>query len=378
MMSHRQSIPARGRTAALSSLAPGLSLVLGLALAACGGDAGAGEAPPPTDSGRVARVINVEVATVSPRSFTERIRLTGTVEANRDVLVPADEEGVVKRVLVEQGTAVRAGQPLVQLDDELLRLQLAQAEAQAEVARETFERNEKLFREDRAISEIQYLEVRARAREAGANRDLLAERLQRTTVRAPFSGVLDERFVEKGERLSLGDPVGRLVELGRVTVTAGVPERYAAEVEVGTPVTVTYDVVPGRTFEGRLSYVGSVVNRDNRTFPVELVLANPDHAIKPEMVATLTLARRTLEEAIVVPQEALVRVEDGFVAYILADEEGEPVARARPVETGAAQDDRVVIQAGLVTGDRLVVVGQKLVADGDRVRVVAEREEVER
>lgn len=352
---------------------PGVVLAIALAAAGCGGEADAGEVPPASAAERVGRVINVEVAPVTVEPFTERIRLTGTVEANRDALVSADEEGVVDRVLAERGAFVRTGQPLVRLDDELLRLQLAQAEAQAEVARETFERNEQLFREDRAISEIQYLEVRARSREAAARRDLLAERLERTIVRAPFPGVLEERFVEKGERLSLGDPVARLVELDRVKVTAGVPERYAPDVRVGTPVTVTFDVLPDREFEGRLTYVGSVVNRENRTFPVELTLANPDAAMKPEMVATVTLVRRTLEEAIVVPQEALVRDEDGFVAFVVEEGAGEPVARSVVVETGAAQSNRVVVRSGLEAGQRLVVVGQKQVADGDRVNVVAER-----
>lgn len=344
--------------------------------AACGGDAGADEAAGSGDgpgSEGYARVINVEVAPVTARTFTERIRLTGTVEANRDIRVPAEEDGTVRGLLAEEGSRVRGGQPIAKLDDELLRHQLAQAEAQADVARETFERNRHLYEEEKAISELRFLEVRARDREAAARRDLLAERLARTTVRAPFSGVLETHFVELGERLGVGDPVARLVELNPVKVTAGVPERYAADVRVGTRATVTFDVLPGRSFEGELTYVGSTIDRESRTFSVEFRVPNPDGAIKPEMVATVTLVRRTLEDAVVVPQEALVRAEAGFVAFVVEQGEGErPAARVRELTLGPTQRNEAVVAEGLSPGDRLIVVGQKQVADGDRVRIVAE------
>lgn len=347
---------------------------LTLPLAACGRSAAAGDTAPPARGEEYVRVINVEVAPIRAGEFRERIRLTGTVEANRDILVPAQEEGVIRNLLAKEGSRVGTGQPIAKLDDDLLRHQLAQAEAQARVARETYQRNERLFRDEKAISELQFLEVQARSEEAGASRDLLRERLARTTIRAPFAGVLEERLVELGERVSMGDPVARLVELDPLKITAGVPERYAADVWVGTPATVTLDVLPGRTFEARLTRVGSVVNPENRTFPVELALPNPDGAVKPEMVASVTLLRRELAEAVVVPQEALVRAEDGFVAFVVEEEDGHAVARARRVELGPSQRNEVVVLSGLAPGDRLVVVGQKQVANGDRVEVVAERE----
>lgn len=373
----RRGAPAIGGGSRLPGGAVTAVATLAAALTACGESAGANEAD--RDGGGAgrdgyARVINVETTPVTARAFTERIRLTGTVQANRDIRVPAEEDGTVRRLLVDEGSRVRAGQPIAKLDDELLRHQLAQAEAQAEVARETWERNRQLFEEEKAISELRFLEVRGREREAAARRDLLEERLARTTVRAPFSGVLETRLVELGERVGVGDPVARLVELDPVKVTAGVPERYAADVRVGTPATVTLDVLPDRSFRGELTYVGVTIDRESRTFPVEIRVPNPDAAIKPEMVATVTLVRRTLESAVVVPQEALVRAEGGFVAFVVEGIEGDgAVARARPVTLGPAQRNEAVVTAGLSPGARLIVVGQKQVADGDRVRIVRER-----
>ena len=103
-------------------------------------------------------------------------------------------------------------------------------------------------------------------------------------------------------------------------------------------------------------------------------MENPGGVIKPEMVANVSVERRSLDEALVVPQDALVRVADGYVVFVVEDEGGRTVARARAVELGIRQRDQVVVESGLQPGDRIVVVGQKSVASGDRVNVVAERD----
>lgn len=340
-------------------------------LACAGGEAGAVEGEADARAETYARVINVEVSPVRSRDFVERIRLTGTVEANRIVTVSAEESGVIRRLPVDKGSTVREGQPLAKIDDRILRAQLEETRARAELARETFERNRQLYEEEKAISELRYLQTKAEWEQAAASRDALAERLERTTIRAPFGGVMDDRLVEIGSMVSPGAPVARLVDLDPIKITAGVPERYAADVRVGSVVTVTFDVLEDQQFEGRLTFVGSVVERESRTFPVEFSLPNPGRVVKPEMVANLSLRRRVLEDVVVVPQEALVRVEDGFVAYVVGeDDEGRAVARARAVELGPAQRDLAVVDSGLEPGERLVVVGQQQVADGDRVRIV--------
>lgn len=347
-----------------------VALVAGLT-ASCGTDAQAGDGGPQSDEG--GRVINVETTTLGPRSFTEHIRLTGTVEANRDVTVSAEESGVVREILVEKGTPVSAGRPLVRIDDRVLASQVDEARARAELARQTWDRRKRLWEEDGIGTELAYLEARFAAEQAEAQLRALEERLARTTVTAPIAGVLDDRFVEVGTMVSPGVPVARIVDLDPVKVTAGVPERYAADVARGARATVAFDVLEERTFQGTVSYVGSSVNPSNRTFPVELTLPNPGRAIKPEMVADVSLVRRELDDVLVVPQEALVRVEDGFVAFVVVEGDGGTVAEARSLVTGPAQRNHVVIRQGLRAGDRLVVSGQQMVAAGDRVRVVGER-----
>lgn len=344
-------------------------LVVPLLVWGCGGAQAEGAAE---DAGYT-RVLNVEVTDVAARDFTEIIRLTGTVQADKDVVVSAEENGVIRVIEVDKGRYVEAGQPIFRMDDELLQAQVEQARAVANLAQETWERRKRLFEEDQVGSELAYLEAKYSAEQTAANRKLLEERLARTVIRAPISGILDSRLIEVGTLVAAGTPVARIVDTNPVKITGGVPERYATDVETGTAASVSFDVVPGEVFEGRISYVGAVVNPGNRTFPVELTLPNPGGLIKPEMVANVELVRRTLENAIVVPQEAVIRVEDGYVAFVVEREGEVELVRSRPVELGPAQRNEVVILSGLEPGERLVVVGQQSVAAGDRVSVVRER-----
>lgn len=346
------------------------AVAMALLAAGCSGDAEAGGSGEEAAAEGYSRIINVEVRTVEPVTFTEVIRLTGTVQANRDVVVSAEESGVIRRLFVEKGQAVATGQPIAKVDDGILLSQVEQARAEAALATETWERRRRLWEEDHVGSELAYLEARSAAEQARARLRTLEQRLERTTVRAPISGILDDRLVEVGTMVSPGTPVGRIVDLNPVKVRGGVPERYATDVEVGSPATATFEVLGGQTYEGEISFVGAAVDRANRTFPVELVIPNPGRAVKPEMVANVALVRRVLEAALVVPQEALVRIEDGFQVFVVEERDDERVAVARVVSVGPSQGNRAVIESGLEAGDRLIVVGQQQVATGDRVRIV--------
>jgi membrane fusion protein (multidrug efflux system) len=125
-------------------------------------------------------------------------------------------------------------------------------------------------------------------------------------------------------------------------------------------------------YTARIRYVGATVNAENRTFPIEVSLPNPNGLVKPQTVANMTVTRSTVDEAIVVPQDALIRFENGYVVYVAAERNGESVAEMREVVLGASRRNLVVIDDGVHAGDRLIVVGHKEVEDGDRIRVVGE------
>ncbi|MFQ5535937.1 MAG: efflux RND transporter periplasmic adaptor subunit [Gemmatimonadota bacterium] len=332
-----------------------------------------GTQEPPAAEAAPARVINVEVMELEREPFTETIRITGTVRGNRDVVVSAEESGRITRLFRDKGVSVRRGDPLVKIDDSVLRAQVAQAQAQADLAAETWKRRKRLWEEDQVGSEIAYLEAKFAAEQTAANLKALERRLARTTVRAPFDGIYDRRDVELGAMVAPGQAVARIVDLDPVKVGGGVPERYAPDVHPGTPASVTFDILPDTVFHVPVSFVGAAVEPRNRTFPIELELPNPDGLVKPEMVANIALRRRTIPDALVVPQDAVLRVEDGYVVFVaVADADGER-AEQRTVRLGPSEGNRVVLEEGISPGERLIVVGQKEVADGDRVKIVEAR-----
>lgn len=349
-------------------------LLAGIAggVAGCGGAQGepSEEVVQATDDG-YRRVVNVEVQRVEATNFTSTIPLTGVALAMRDVMVSAEEAGVVRRVQRDKGSPVRAGNAILRLDDAILKAQVRTATAKAEYDDEVWERRRKLYEEDGIGSEVAYHEARATAEQSRGNLEALQARLDRTTIRAPIRGTLNDRLVEVGTMVSPGTVVARVVQADTIRIMSGVPERYALYVSVGADASVSFDVLPGEIFAGSMTYVGAVVDLDARTFPVELTLPNPGGRIKPGMVAEVSVTRGEMTDAIVVPRQALVSMEDGQVVFVVDQAGGETVAAARRVEVAASQGNDVVIGSGLVPGDRLVVVGQQGLTDGDRVRVVA-------
>ena len=183
-------------------------------------------------------------------------------------------------------------------------------------------------------------------------------------VRAPFDGLLDRRLVEVGSVVAPGQAVAHILDLEPLKVTTGVPERYAAEVSTGDPATVAFADLAD-TCAATVTYVGAAVDGRHRTFPVELDLERPVAGAKPAMVAEVMLVLEVHPGAIVVPNQALVRTEEGFSAFVATDGVDGPVARARPVTLGASGGDEVVATSGLSPAERLIVVGQEQVADGD-------------
>lgn len=333
------------------------------------GSADGTEADPMADVERV-RTVNVEVEEVVPESFTHLVRVVGTVEGERDVTVAAEEGGVVEALLVRKGARVRAGQPLVRLNGDVLEAQLEQAAAQAALAEETWERRKRLWEEEQVGTEMAYLQARYEAETARAQARVLDERVRRTTVRAPVSGILDDRMVEVGSMVATGTPVARILDLDTVRIVAGIPERYAAEIGTDATVRVTVSALGGREFTGAIDFVGSAVAGDNRTFAIEVEVPNPGHQIKPGMAADLSVSRITLDSALVVPRHAVIRRESGYVAFVAIPSGEHWVAEAREVVPGVSRENRLVIDRGLESGERVIVVGQNQVADGDRLNLV--------
>lgn len=316
------------------------------------------------------RVVNVEVLTVEPSSFTDYIRVTGEVEALSDVVVSAEEGGVIREFYAEKGSVVEQGQPIAKIDDAVLAAQVREASAAAQLAREQYERQRSVWEESKVGSEIALLQARSQAEAAAARLAALEARLEKTLIRSPVKGVLDERYLEVGEMAAPGAPVVRVVAVHKLKVTAGVPERFAPDIRPGVQARVAFDILPQREFLAPVSFVGSSVDSRSRTFPVEVMLDNPGGVIKPRMVANLQIARRRLEQVIAIPQSAVMRTENGYQVFVAVERDGMLYAQAREVVLGPSHEGLVVISQGLAPGERVITVGSRLVDDGSRIRII--------
>jgi RND family efflux transporter MFP subunit len=343
------------------------AVALGAAAVACDPSSQASEAEA---NDQFVKVVNVEVAPIALTDFTAYIRLTGEVEALNDVIVSAEESGVIERLFVEKGALVRRGAAIAKIEDLVLNAQVQEARAAFDLASERYERQRRLWEDEQIGSEINYLEARYQAQLQEARLEFLEARLERTVIRAPIPGVFDERYVDAGEMVAPGTRVARVVEVDRVKVTGGVPERFAAAVQPGDTAQISFEVLPEEVFLGQIGFVGSTVDERNRTFQIEIVIDNPGRLMKPQMVANVLVAQSRLQNVVVVPQSAVMRTEDGYEVYVVGEQDGAEVAVTRAVRLGPTYANQAVVEEGLAEGDRLIVRGQQLVEVGDHVQVV--------
>ena len=373
---------------------PGTAFGAAFALAAAGLLALAGCSSGETNAEETAEQRTpVETFVVQRTLFEDVLELNGEASALNDATLSAEASGTVLSV-AEQGAFVEAGQVVARLESGEEEASVAQAQAQLETARsrlalaqDSYQRQLPLYR-DSIISALEFEQVRnernqARASVSQAEAQLASarERLANTRVRAPFSGTVESRMVEPGEQVSPGQEVARLVDIGRVEVAANVPERYANNVQRGQMVTVEFDIYGTGPRRGEVTFVGSTIDPDSRTFLVEVEIPNEDRQIKPEMSGRMLLPTRTLEDALVVPRTALERDESGVNLYIVnrRDSAGAsiPIVDLRSVTVGPTYEQQAVVLSGLEARDEVIVSGQTSVATGDTVRVTEQYQTIE-
>ena len=354
--------------------------VIVLALAtACAAPAGP-EANGTGDAG--VRRTKVEVLKLAAQEFVEEIELVGETEAERDAVLSAQSFGTLKSLL-PLGSKVTTGQTLAQIDTGIVAATVRQAQAvlesaraSEELARETFNRQKPLY-EQRVISALEYEQIlaeknRARAQLAQAKAGLAEarEQLTKTRVEAPFNGVIEAHFSEVGEQVNIGTQIARITDNRVMKVQAGVPERYAADIVVGAPVSVRFEGYGFKQRDSNLSFVGGTIDRDSRTFRVEARLQNSDGRLKPDMVTRISLRRRAHVNALVIPIAAVVRDEEGAKIFVVMGEGFEAQAQSRRVELGPASGGEVTIKSGAQAGDLVIISGQQNLTRGDYVQVV--------
>jgi RND family efflux transporter MFP subunit len=356
-----------------------LYTILLILIACSDGSQPEGRAAQPDSPDRGNGAYPVELAELGEEDLIEWIRAIGSVHADQRVNLSAEVGGRLAEIEVEVGDLVGRGGLLARLDDERLRIARDLARAEVEIAKANLEKSRRdaqrqvsLF-EDRVSSEysLEQADLKAKidagqlkvaqARLAVAQRDLSDAR-----IISPVDGEVTRKHVEVGELVEAGTPLFDIVKIDRVKVVVHVSEFEIARLHKGQDAEIGVDGHPGVVFRGTVEAISAQADPKTRAFPVEIQVMN-DRAEKllPGFIARVRIRGRTFENAISLPQEVIVHRDGHPVVFVVTSD----TASERAVELGFADRGKVLIEKGLMPGDKVIVTGQQSLRDGDTVRV---------
>jgi len=307
----------------------------------------------------------VSVLTVKDTVFSHFLDIQGNVATKENILIQPEFNGTLSSLTVKAGDRVSKGQILARVDDAGMSSQLASAENQYNLAKTTFERQKNLW--DKKIgSEIQYLQSQTQMISAQKSVAQIRAQLSKTIIRAPFTGSIDEVFVEKGQVVApSAQGLMRIINLSNMYVSTTVPETYIGKLKIGDLVDV-YLTSLGKTYKGKVRQVANFINPNNRSFGIEVSLPNPDNLLRPNQVAKLKITDYTSKDAIVVPTNVIQ--EDGkgsMYVYVVQGSNGKTgTAKKVVVSVGKSSDNVTEILSGLSANDVIVNEGVDTISEG--------------
>lgn len=334
-------------------------LSIAAAFAACrnaepknGAGAGGGEFPP----------MPVEAVLAMQDTVADAIVATGQIEALQAIELKPDVEGRIVEILVREGALVAQGTPLFKVDDEELKTQVAQLEAEHDLAQQALRRTRDLLAQN-ASSPADLERAEATARSAQAQLESAKLRLERSVVRAPFAGAVGARFVSIGDYVTRSSSLVTLQTIDPQRAVFDVPERYAPRLAVGQQVHLQVAAVEGRSFTGTVDFVDPRVASPGRTITVKARVPNPDRVLKAGMFVEARLVAELRPDAILVPEDAILPLEGATYVWVAKD----GAAQRREVQLGVRIPGWVEVTSGVAAGEPVVVAGGERLSEGQPV-----------
>lgn len=321
----------------------------------------------------------VQVIEVSSEQVNEQITLSGEVNALLTSRLSIETDGLVRELFVDVGSQVNKGDKLLVLDEALATQSLKEADASVSAARATFDDAERLFTEAQRLIDANHIaqsefstrksrrdEARSMLDQAVAQRDLRQEVLANHTLYAPFSGVISQKNVEVGEWHQTGSQVLQLVSSDDVRVDVRLPQEVYPRLKNVKRIHLLPDTAPNKKIEGDIATVVPVGTSAGRSFLVRLQPVNPQPELIPGTSARATIEFEVNQQAIVVPRDALLRQPDGNVSAFVVND---GTAERRKLTLGGSGDYGIEVTGGLQQGEQVVVRGNEVLTDGQKVKV---------
>jgi RND family efflux transporter MFP subunit len=323
----------------------------------------------------------VTVSVVGGAAAASEARYGGAIKADASVDVAFRMSGVVDQVTrvtgadgrmrtLQDGDRVRRGDVLARLRQDEFRDQMSDADAGLQQAQADYERASQLY-ENRSVSKAEYDAAYARYTAGRARQSQAAISLSDATLRSPIDGVILRRAVEVGSLAGPSAPAFTVADTRIVKVVFGVPDVVVAGLKLGERLAIQAEAMPGEVLQGRITRISPSADPNSRVFEVEAALPNPDSRMKVGMLATLRLGDGAPDVGVFVPLASVVRPAGdsaGYAVYVVRDSAG-PTARLRRVSLGEVSGNQIAVREGLAQGERVIVRGATIVADGQAVRV---------
>jgi membrane fusion protein (multidrug efflux system) len=318
-----------------------------------GAAAGAGGFPP-------TQVVMIEAR---KRPVSETLSLVGTLTADEMVEIKSEIDGLVKDVHFDEGRPVETGQLLLQIDDSKLVASAAEAEANFKLSQANFDRMRQLLK-DKLVSQQEFDQAAAVFDVNRAGLDLKRQLLKDTRITAPFSGITGARNVSPGQVIAKNATLTWIVQSNPVKVEVNVPERFLAQLQLGQDIEIGVASLPGRKFRGKVYFIAPQLDPATRTALVKARIENPKLELRPGMFANLDLTLQIRDQAVVIPEAALMWSGERASIYVV---DGEMTAQIRPVKPGVRLTAEVEITSGLKAGEKVIVEGFQKTRPGGKV-----------
>lgn len=317
----------------------------------------------PKNAQRTGSELGVQGKVLKAEKFADNLSLSGTLEANEEIELRSEISGVVESINFEEGTKVSKGQVLFRVNDIELRAQLSKVKTAQQLASEN-QRRAQLLLDKQAISQEEFDMANADLESAKAQTQLIGAQLSKATVRAPFSGTIGLRSISKGTYVTPATPIAKLVNTSQLKLTFAIPEKYVSLMKVGSALTFSTSN-SNEEHTAKIYAIEPQVDIATRTLKMRAIADNKEGKLFPGTFANVTLPLETVEDALLVPTEALIPIQNGKKIFVLDGGKAKEVV----VETGARTDSMVRVLSGIKVGDTILTSGVMSLKNGTPVKV---------
>ncbi|MCG8476321.1 MAG: efflux RND transporter periplasmic adaptor subunit, partial [Cytophagales bacterium] len=310
----------------------------------------------------------VKARKMKPQRFEHKIDVRASVKSRQHIDVLSETSGRVQEVLVTEGQKVREGEQLLLVDSEQLRFAIKEAGKALELARKIYDKRSALWKQNIG-SEIEYLRAKNDFETLDARHKQLLTQLKFARVAAPFSGTVDQLYVNKGQVVQPSVPMIRLVDNKDLYLEADIADGYVGRFRAGDGVLVNFPTI-GESFRTKITSVGRVIDPVNRTFILEARIPSSSYHLQPNLLAMVQLTDLAVRSAMVLPTKVLQRDNKGVYVYVIEEKDGQPVAEKRHVLAKSNYKGATYVSKGLNPGERVIVDGYRQVAPGTVVKII--------